>query len=335
MIGFWTPIFAFIQRFFSAWGRAIRSELPEGWGDHLRLVTPPHILTIGPDDDLEALFAACPADKEVLVRFDKGLMIRRSFQVSREGLREVSKVAALEAERLMPLKTDALNLTYELKDQIGEGPRQVDIVAARKSLIKDTLRMARKYGLELADVVASGGDEAKDSRFRIPPIQRRKILRVSVVCGLVALIFSTLISIPKVYKARLESEIAALDVEIREARKNTESLASLQRQMREMQSLNVAVDSVRMKGQVLELIRVLSELSPDTVWLEQFRLDGNRVILSGEAEAAEEWVIALEDQDMFENVVLSSIRAMNGQEKRKFEVRSEVIWSSWSEETPQ
>jgi Tfp pilus assembly protein PilN len=112
-------------------------------------------------------------------------------------------------------------------------------------------------------------------------------------------------------------------------------LVRLRPQVRQVERLSTETDELHQKAQTLanlkgadarnlEALREISELLPDTAWLNEFNLRGDTVEISGWAESASTLVQTLSQSPLFKDVTLASGITRTQQGKEVFRIRAKM-----------
>ena len=328
MTGFWNPVSLFLRAFLLGWGNALLSGLPARLQPYFRISPPVCQRRVGCRDDLEELFSEFPEGHEAQITIAGELSLHYEFSIPITARHEVKNIVRLEAERVLPLDAELLTTSFQIERRAGSDVLAVHLVAIEKQLSDQIFTAATKHHVVLSKLSVEHEHEGEVSKI---PLSFAVFARqVAVRWGVVALLIITGMGIlsqaPAIYGRRLEKAIVETDSKIRELRLQTETIASLQRRVRVMQSLAGAVENERRKSRYVDLIKQLTEASPDDVVLHELRIDENRLSIRGVANAPEEWVLALQNNDAFEEVTLNSIVGAGDGRGRRFDLRMGFVW---------
>ena len=326
MTGFWNPFLEIIRSFLKAWRDALLSGLPVKAQQALRLVDLPSKIQVDDLSEVNQQILAVAPDKEIAFILAEKLVLRHRIFVPEAASQDAKSVVHLEAERIMPLSMDQLTLSFKIIGTANAGLIAIDVIAIRKSTLDLLQTSARKLNRNVREIFVDECESWSKIVVAVPAVQRRKYIRATLIVASIAFLFYILSTVPQLYQNRILSEIKSVDLEIRESRRKTEAIAGLRRQVRAMQSLSNAVQTEQKKARIVDLLVQLTKASPDDIALDVFRVDGTRVFVSGSAAAPENWVIDLEKNPAFENVVLSSVRGGDEALGRRFEIRFDAVW---------
>jgi hypothetical protein len=275
--------------------------------------------------EIDAVASQHPSQREINWHLGSGLVLAHKFFVPVGALRDINKVVGLEVERIMPLPHDQLVYSYMMSRIPSRGGAVVRLYTARRVVTDAIFFASEKYGLQVRSICPNSKDDENQIDFKFRPLQIRSVTRSVIIFALLIGFMFSISLMPRVYKSRLESEIAEIDASVSQTRRQTEAIAGLQRQMQVMQTLYQSVQREQEQTKVVNLLSKLTEISPDDVVFEDFRLDGNRVYIKGIAVAPENWVLDLEKAEAFENVSLSSVIGLDDLLSKRFEVRFDVV----------
>ncbi|MDD5544817.1 MAG: PilN domain-containing protein [Acidobacteriia bacterium] len=142
------------------------------------------------------------------------------------------------------------------------------------------------------------------------------------LCGVAMLLIAAMMIRPYVQEYRF---LGQLDAE----------LVRLRPQVRQVEHLSTETDALQQKAQTLanlkgtdarnlEALREISEVLPDTSWLNEFTLRGDTVEISGIADSASALVQSLGQSQLFREVTLTSGIMRNQQGKEMFRIRAKM-----------
>ncbi|UTW58734.1 pilus assembly protein PilM [Kordiimonas sp. SCSIO 12603] len=326
MIGFWTPVFNFIQKFFEILGAWLEHVAPQKLRPFLKLSGPAEALIIENLHDLKKSLSKL--DKSIplhLTLAGKAVLTKTIYLPTKAGS-ELDKAVRMEAARVMPLQLSGLKIAYrELeKDRNEEESIAVIVAAIRHVFLDDVIDAIDRGQITLAEIDIN--TEVGALPLRLSAVVRRSYLKVFFVSTALVMSAMFVSFIPTIYIDRLEAEDLVVSKAIRTARKNSVKVTELQRQMQTMHNLSSAVRIEKTKSQTLALLKLLTELAPDDVTIVNFRIDGSRVYLNGKSQEPAEWAIALETNDFIENVSLTNVLELDEGQRRRFELSFQVIW---------
>ncbi len=322
MTGFWTPFFASIAGFFLAWVRALYASMPGQFQSMVTLSWKPIKLELSSYDQLTSDVIRSGSDIDFVLK-DQLVLVRR-FRLRLVAASELNKAVMLEAERIMPVALRQLYVAYRVERRADKEYVEVILVASRRSKVDQLLGHARKLGCIVRSVAIQHGDQEVLLSLRETTSLSRWRFLLAAGLGM-TLIF--LISLPpSFYLAQLSAATEETDKAIRAARKDTARIAGLQQRVDALKSMTDAVNEAKTEGQILELMHVLTAISPDDVTIEELRLNGRRLYLSGRARTPEDWVLQLHKHGAFSDVRLTSVLDAAQENSRRFEVQMSVLW---------
>jgi len=332
MTGFWNPIWAFVKSLFNIWAKALLAGFPQKMQHILQVVDEPKRIRVKTLNNLEKEMLSVAVEDEICFELDETLILRHEMLVPVAAIGDARNVVRLEAERIMPLAASRLSICHKVADVFNRDLIPVEVVATRQVTIMALLDLSKKLGRNIHSITTSTDDKKPSIAFSVSNIMRRKLLRGALLVCSVLFILVTLSAVPQLYQSRLLGEIKKIDLRIQETRRQTDTIAGLQRQVRALKGISDAVQEEKDAANIIELLVLLTKASPDDIVLDIFRIDGQRVFVSGVADAPENWVIELEQNSAFENVVLSSVRGGEDSLSKRFEIRFDILWRTYREE---
>ncbi len=322
MTGFWSPLVGAFATFFAVWGRSLRQALPEKLGERLRFERNCTDFHAGGPEDIE--HAQRATDTDVRLILDHKATVTHSCHMPRAALREIERAVAVEASRAMPLKTSELIISHAVSSKTNTNNVAVTIVAARKNFVYQLLTACKDKKMTISAIAVES--ETGLIPLHIPYLRRQRVWRTSSICLAALTLLLLLSQIPAMYLSSLQRDLIEVDDAIQVAQKNTAQIARLQRQMRSMRGLSEAVRNAKNEAQILELLSILTDSSPDDVVINRFNLTGERLSLTGRSRSPEEWVLKLQQLPVFGSVRLTSVRAFGGGETKDFDLICLINW---------
>lgn len=329
MSGFWTPIIDGITTFFRGWGYALVETAPSWAKPHLAHAWSPLDIDIAETGSLRHRTDLIGHDLDLILAPE--FILEHRFHVPEAAVKEMKRVVALEAERVMPISAGKLITSFTFQKTPEVTGTTVCLVATRRSLIQNLLDDAEDSRLTVRSIRTNASSGPIE--FPIPALRRRRQLSVGVMV-LAALTALFIVSMaPTLYLDKLNTRVSDTDRAIREAKTKTRKIAGLQRQVKSLQSLANAVQSAQDHSRIIELLATLTKASPDDIVISELNLDDQRLRISGRGNSPENWVLSLQKQPAFKDVRLTSVLGQANDEKRRFEIRLTVIWPAERHET--
>lgn len=322
MTGFWSPIVGAFATFFAAWGRSLRQILPEKLGERLRFDRNCIDFYVKGPEDIH--HAKVSADADIRLILNRKATVTHSCHMPRAALREIERAVAVEAARAMPLNTSELIISHAVSSKTNTNNVAVTIVAARKNYVYQLLTASKDKKMAISAIAVEG--ETGLVPLHISHLRRQRLWRTGSICLAALTLLLLLSQIPAMYLSSLERDLIEVDDAIQSAQKNTAQIARLQRQMRSMRGLSEAVRKAKDEAQILELLSILTNSSPDDVVITRFNLTGERLSLTGRSRSPEEWVIKLQQLPVFGSVRLTSVRAFGAGETKDFDLMCLINW---------
>lgn len=316
---------AMLAGWFSWWYSAFVQLLPEGLHKYLIYKVRPTQILLTEAPQLESFAETLTSDQPIAWQLDGELTLVRKFSIPTAAKRDVSKIVALESERVLPLPADHLVYAIHTEAKTSDKEVSVSIAAARRTLVDRVFAVCKRRGVVIDSISVLMPEHGARVPLKFVSLLRKNITRAAIVMVSLLSMMMILGFLPALYADRLETEISTIDNMVATKRNQTEEIAGLQQQVQVLQGLYQAVYSERRGTSVLGLLKALTEHSPDGIVFEDIRLDGNRLFAIGIAVTPEVWVLDLERAPAFENVSLSSVIGLANQEGKRFELRLDYV----------
>ena len=323
MTGFWTPLWTAIKGVHESSRNALIAAAPAWVRPKLAFQIPAQVLTVHTAKDLHASDIA--PGYSIRIELPVEDVLHHRFIVPRVAAHELRRICRLEVARVMPLAADKLVYSFRPEADRQSGDLAVELFVVRRSQVEGLLQAARDQGVAVSAVGISGARHSAD--FTLPILARKRLLSVGAIFASLMFAFYVASTAPDPYLAKLSQAIEKVDEDIRLARANTAKIAGLQRQVQKLETLSSAIERVGGQSQIVDLFDAVTNLSPDDLVVDEFRLDDRKLFLSGYAKNPEDWVIELQRSNAFENVRLTSVLSADG-ERQRFDVVLSVRWPS-------
>jgi Tfp pilus assembly protein PilN len=121
-----------------------------------------------------------------------------------------------------------------------------------------------------------------------------------------------------------------------EAKRLSSEVATVTRMQERIKEIEEQIEVLKGAGcggpSILDMLKELTEIIPETAWVKDFTLTDKGISLNGYAESASELITLLEGSPLFENVVFSSaVRTDAKEEKESFNIGLQPVASKESE----
>jgi general secretion pathway protein L len=169
----------------------------------------------------------------------------------------------------------------------------------------------------------------------IPPEMRRKVREIGkpVFMILTSLAILLCLTLGLGVFIRYRSELETVNAEVKRRKPEVEAVQKLQKQRDTLGKEMVELEKVR-SGEVskVDLLKELTQLLPETVWIWNLKYNGKEIEISGFAESASDLIPLLDKSPLFERVeFLSPVtkeRSMRGaevdKEKERFKIKARI-----------
>jgi general secretion pathway protein L len=169
----------------------------------------------------------------------------------------------------------------------------------------------------------------------VPPEMRRKVREIGkpVFMILTSLAILLCLTLGLGVLIRYRSELQTVNAEVKKRKPEVEAVQKLQKQRDTLGREMVELEKVR-AGEVskVDLLRELTQVLPETVWIWNLKYNGKEIEISGFAESASDLIPLLDKSPLFERVeFLSPVtkeRSMRGaevdKEKERFKIRARI-----------
>jgi Tfp pilus assembly protein PilN len=131
---------------------------------------------------------------------------------------------------------------------------------------------------------------------------------------------------------RYGKELAMLNAEIKKRRPEVEAVEKLQKQREELGKEIFELQKIRSdETSKIEILKELTQILPDTVWIWSFRYNGKEVEINGFADSASDLIPLLDKSPLFEKVEFLApvtkerhMRLGGDKEKERFRIKAKL-----------
>jgi general secretion pathway protein L len=168
----------------------------------------------------------------------------------------------------------------------------------------------------------------------LPSEMRKKIRQISrplfIVLASLAVILGLMWGISIFFK--YQNELDTINTEMKNRKPEVEAVEKLQKQEQGLRREIVELEKIR-SGEVskIEMLKELTQLLPNTVWIWNLKYDGKEVELSGYADSASDLISLLDKSPLFEKVEFLApvtkerqMKPEGEKEKERFKIKARL-----------
>jgi general secretion pathway protein L len=167
------------------------------------------------------------------------------------------------------------------------------------------------------------------------PVEMRKKVReigrpLSVALTFIALLLALTWGVG-VYQ-RYSNELATINTEIKKRKPEVEAVEKLQKKKEELGKEIFELQKIKSEEtSKIEILKELTQLIPNTVWIWNFKYNGKEVEINGFADSASDLIPLLDKSPLFEEVQFSApvtkerqMRPEGEKEKERFKIKAKI-----------
>ncbi len=327
--------------FWRWWTEGLRKALPHrrrGAGDAFVVELAPGRLRLpedgseqpwGADRGLDPVFLEQIRERRgghpLVIRLDEELALIKRLRLPALARDELDAAVGYQLASATPFPPERLYHGYRVLSREG-GALEVELIAVPKDSVRPLLDALATGGLGAPARLAVAGRDDVDLLPRQRAVSGARWRRIGWrLPALLLLLFllGVLMVVPVVKKRaeviRLNTELAVVKKRAAPLLKAKEKAMKLQRSLRELAA------PAEQRFRELEIIDRLSALLPDSVWLIELRIDGDRIQLRGEARHAVDVLERLQNAPEFTDARFLSPVSKNrrsGRENFHIEIRA-------------
>ncbi len=251
-------------------------------------------------------------------------------EAAAENMREV---LTFEMDRHTPFSAADVYFDFRVVGRHpATGKLDVEMALIRKKDADPTIEQAAVRGVRLTGVDVLDGMEDEGPRLRgvnfLPEENRarRRNLRAWINAGLVLLAVILLATIMWQSLANKQRGAELLAEQVGIARADAVKVAAMRDQLDQaLDGANFLIQQRLSRPTTIEILRVLTVLLPDDVWLQRFEVKDTTMQVQGEAPNASGLIAVLEDSPMFaEAAFRSPVTRNQANNKERFSITAEL-----------
>ena len=256
----------------------------------------------------------------IIVGLSADQVMRRRLTLPEAAAANLPQVLSFEMDRQTPFKADQVYFDSRVVRRDNDSRQlHLEIAVVPKPLVEAAL--ARVKPLELAPDVVDGCDEKGRYGFNLRPAglrthQSDRRLRINLIlaAGVIALVGVVM------WQSLILREQAAenLLAEVELAKVEALESAELEKQVREaIEAANFLANKRKERPTSIEVIRELTQLIPDSTWLERISFVNDQIQLQGQSERADQLIGILGNARYLEAPTFQGIIQPDGQTRKE------------------
>jgi general secretion pathway protein L len=231
-------------------------------------------------------------------------LLRRGLTLPAAAEEDLHDAARYEMERRTPFTAaDAYYDVAVRRRDATTGQIEADLFVAPRPLVDDTVARLTAAGLRPVRAGVADADDRPDPDINFLPSDRagQRLAPGAFVAGLLGLIMlgfaAATFIVPVMQK---KAQVAAISRDMERLRKTAREAADLRLEIEQLTGVRGALDRERSKSPAVTA--VLDELTrrlPDNTWLNQLRINGDKMSIFGFTEAAPRLIEIIEGSSAF------------------------------------
>ena len=311
-------ILASVSRFLKWWGQELLFLLrlfQKRKGESNRQVM---ILRLPLDQEANELLEQALPGQRVELYIDESITLSKELTLPDADTKTTAGMVELQQARYLPLQLHLLytgwhrlpgtiTRTYKADSESDSRiQQQVRLYTVKRSSLSDLLGRLADKRLVLEQVFV--GDVELPSLLPVTNFRPLHLHRLKQA-GMVAALLTLILLMPKLWFWKLSSENSTVTHQIEHLREDVQQISQLQLQLDEQQLRSDFLARQTKADRFAHGLLLLTQVSPDSVWLRELNYDKGRIRLSGQAESAADWALQLEKLPAIEKVQLQNVSA--------------------------
>jgi general secretion pathway protein L len=238
------------------------------------------------------------------VRLSRAMILRRELEMPKSAEVRLRQIIALDLDRQTPFTADDAVFDVRVRERNTQSDGiQVSLVVARRETIEAALDLCRALGVSPRSIAIENPIEQTSEFNLLPssagraatPIWKRPAMMMAIGAALLIAI-----NIGLAYR-RLDVRLTGLSVELTKARRDAQGAEKLREQLTRAQSANRLLSEAGAQADPLDVLKELTHLFPDDVWLFQLEAGNGVAQIAGFAPSASEIIERLDKSPLFAN----------------------------------
>ncbi len=268
---------------------------------------------------------------DVVLRMPAAHALRKTLSLPRAAADNLRQVLTFEMDRQTPFSADQVYFDF----LAGAAPSSsetmdVELVACPKGEVDAAVERSRAWGIEPDIVDIAGGETHAPARINLLPRAPGRtgasgMARLTAVLAVVAVILGAAAVYLPLDRQHRAAEL--MQAEAAKARVQAMAAAELRETIAELAGgAEFLVKRKRASPGVVETLDALTRLVPDDTWLQQLRINGDEVRLTGFSAAASSLIGLIEQSERFTEARFRSSVTRDARNKaERFTISAKIV----------
>lgn len=259
------------------------------------------------------------------------MTLQTTLSLPKTAQEHLSNIICFEMDRKTPFKADQVFYDYQtLQTKRNDQQIEVELQLVPKVQLNGLLDNLHKIGITPSRVAPTLFQQRKDFNCNLLPQNNEPSIELKyqrfqwslLLCNLVLII--AVISLPLMEK---EQQIKLLQDEVAYQQNVAEEVFDIRNERETLLSQQQAYVSLRQQqNSSLELIDELTQLLPDSTWLNKVAIQGSSLRIQGEGSNASELIALLENSKQMKSVSFLSPVTQNPRSgKERFMISAQLV----------
>ncbi len=270
---------------------------------------------------------------DVVLRMAASHALRRTLDLPRAAIENLRQVLTFEIDRQTPFSAAQVYFDFIVgarspsSETIG-----VELVACPRPEVDAAVERARAWGIrpDIVDIADGTASASAPARINLLPGTPERsagsaMTRLTAALAVVALVLAAAAVYLPLDRQRRAAELAGAEA----ARARVEALAAakLRETITELASdAQFLAEHKRTSPGVVEIVDALTRLLPDDTWLQQLRINGDEVRLTGFSAAASSLIGLIEQSERFSEARFrSSVTRDTRNKAERFTISAKIV----------
>lgn len=288
----------------------LRRREGEAWQELGDIELDPQDPSAGSEAYRRAIVAARMERAELVLALGAEQALRTFVSLPLATRENIRAVLGFEIDRYTPFRAEEVVFDYAIKGTDKAAKQiQVELVTVPRARLESLLEKLSQLGTQPARVTIAEDTGPRLDLNLVPQDgttrNHRLLTRINLALGATALALLITAAMLPLLQAR--RELAAYEAKLAEARAAAEQVEALQKRIAETREREDFLIKRRNATPAFTVVvEELARILDDRSWIEELRLDGDRLFLAGYAGSAAELIPALERSDRFSGVKFSA-----------------------------
>jgi general secretion pathway protein L len=243
------------------------------------------------------------APREISLSFPESALLRARVALPKTSRRYLVQALRYELTRLSPLDPQEVYFDFVANPEAGAKHQRVELRIAKRAEIDAAVRLCHDAALGVASIGFEG--DARPADWRLFPVDRLAFARtlwrqwnIAILAGISLVLGFALLVAAYVRHVEMGQE---LETQLATAQERAAIVERLEEKARIAEAEDRFLESQKRTPMFAAVLAELSRTLPDGTWITQLAMDGGKLQLQGNSQAASNLIGLMDKSKVFAN----------------------------------